>query len=208
MVREIIKKHMRLIFAVVLMACPPLWGQDQSTSRATVEIQVMTFLGDRVDGYYLQLVEMGSKKDFSKYFTKHYGYSLATNLPYGEYLLDVSAGGLRPHHQLLKVFQPRVYTRVFLRLARFTDEETSVIEGYVTPTPPAKETLWVKILPLLSNESIGETQVQPDGSFLLRGLDNGKYILVVMRGTESLYLQEISLNGRCDLRISLSAILK
>ncbi|MBP1609170.1 MAG: hypothetical protein H6Q04_1405 [Acidobacteria bacterium] len=155
--------------------------------KATITISVLLLNGEMIDWAHITLTAVDGEKDFSRYILRGADHYIATNIPYGEYNVDVAAGGCRPHHQLLHVYQPRVSIRVFLRTARITDETPREIHGIISPAPAKGDKLWIRVFPLLSEADVCETEVQPDGHFQFTGIDFTDYILVVMiRASEAL----------------------
>jgi hypothetical protein len=157
--------------------------------------------GERLESAAVRLLQRGTQKDVSDAFSKESGIYSGRNIPYGEYLLSVESGGTRPHEQILHVYQPDVSIRVFMRLARITDESPTGVTGTVAGRRLAKEELWVRMVPLLSNQSFGEAKVHSDGTFQITGLDNGLYVLALMQGTKVRYLKQVQLYGHLKLHL-------
>jgi hypothetical protein len=173
------------------------------TSQAILKVQVMTFIGDTLDEASISLLEKNTNDTIKCQVTNNgTGYTLQP-VPYGSYILQVRRPGFREHKQLLTVYQPRLSFRVFMRLARISDEKQTELIGSVVPAPGAATRLWIKLLPLLSTELIGETEVNAKGEFSLTGLDEGRYVLVVMKDTDVLHMTEIKLFGSPQLKIEL-----
>jgi len=128
---------------------------------------------------------------------------ITSTIPYGEYILQVRRPGFRTHEQSLRIYQSRLSVRVFLHLAQITNETLTEVIGTVTPVPAKAGKLWVKMLPLLATESIGEAEIESDGRFRITGLDEGEYVLVVMQGRESIYMKQIRLHGVMKTTVAL-----
>jgi len=189
-----------LLGFVILLHCFFFAAQEKQLPTAKVKLEIQSFLGETIKGFTVRLTEEGTRKDFSKNFDGH----TADGIPFGQYLLEVQAKGFETHRQHLRVYQSFVTTRVFLRVWPGHDIELSRVVGYVTPAPGVKQELWVKMLPLLSNESLAETQVQPDGRFQVSGLEHGDYVLVLMKGTQALYMKQVALYGVVKIAIPLA----
>jgi hypothetical protein len=185
-----------LVTMVLVAQC-----RASKTEFASIRMRVLTFLGEPIAGATIALIERGTQKELSGAFSPRGDQYVASKVPFGEYLLRVSIGGTRRHEQFINVQQPHLSFRVFMRLARFTDEAPSVVHGTIK-SPAGTGGLWVKMLPLLSTESIGETEVDRDGGFRLVGLDNGEYLLVVMRGTKAEFMKQVSLYGLLDVQLN------
>ena len=185
--------------------CGWLCGDALRTSSATIEVYVLSFIEEPLDRASIRLIDQYTGKELDQKFTSSGALYRATSVPYTEYLLKVGRDGFRSHEQLLPVYQPRMSLRVFLRLSRVTDESPTEVLGTVKPPPGPNERLWVKMLPLLTTEVIGETQVEPDGRFRFTGLDDGEYVVVVMKGIHSVFMKHVKLYGALHIIAELPA---
>jgi hypothetical protein len=174
-----------------------LWAEEPN---ASIHIEVLTLDGNSLDDASVEL-SMESVSRIVLSFDAKEGCYRSDEIPYGIYKLLIRRAGFRFHDQSLPVFQGHVSIRVFLRLSRSTDEEPTQVIGMVIPAPPSGTKLWVKMLPLLTTEYIGETIVRPDGKFLLSGLDAGEYVIVLMNGTNAVYIKQVSLYANLELII-------
>jgi len=184
-----------------------LYAQDIHPSNATVELYVLSFIEQPLDGASIRLIERGSREELKQKFVLSGSVYAANAVPYGKYVLRVERAGFGFHEQYLPVHQPRVSLRIFLRLARVSDESPTEVLGTVKPPPGPNDRLWVKMLPLLTTEVIGETQVEPDGRFRFTGLDDGEYIAVVMKGIHSVFMKHVKLYGILHINAELPVLL-
>jgi hypothetical protein len=189
-----------LVLLMSVTAGLPLNAHGQT---AVIHVQVLTFLDEPLESARVALFQRGTNKELRGAFSRRRDEYVAARVPLGEYVLKVSSPGMRNHEQRLMVRQSLLSFRVFMRVGALTDVPPSRITGTVKRRPVGKELLWVKLLPLLSNESLAETEVQGDGRFEFVGLDEGDYVLVVMKGTKAVYMKQVSLYGSLDVRVDL-----
>lgn len=155
-----------------------------------------------ISEYNVELVNAFSREDFTQRVNIKGVYFTAT-LPYGEYILRVKRGGFIWYEQHLIVMQPQISFRVFLRVDTFGNvPPVNVCRGTIIPKPPQNARLWVRIVPLTDTGVYAENEIV-DGMFQVRGLPDGEYVLVVMKGRESLYLKQITMLPPVDLSINL-----
>ena len=194
---------MRIALVVIFTAlgCRAAMPQHTTTAVAIVEVSVLAFDGGPAVDATVQMTERGTNTRLRQQFTITGDRMVIRDVPYGEYVLQVQRPGFRHGERVITVYQSRVSVRIFLRVAQSGDREPSEIVGSVIPIPPKGTKLWVNLLPLLTAESIAEAEVDTDGTFRIKGFDDGEYVLALMRGTEAIQLNQVRFYG--TLRITL-----
>jgi hypothetical protein len=163
-----------LIFSAALLCngeCvqvgPPQFGR--------VEVSAFSILGERLSTLDIDLIEVGTHKSIKSQFKG----AVAAKIPYGTYLVRVSAPGFRRSECEIHLDQPEVFVRIQLSVS-IECGGFAEIRGSIHSAPADRE-LWVKLVPL---QGVGgaEARVSQDGSFLAGGLDAGQYLLLVVDG--------------------------
>jgi len=146
---------------------PPKFGR--------VEVSAFSLRGERLPTLDIDLIEVGTHKSLESRFNG----AAATKIPYGRYVVKVSAPGFRRSEHEIVLDQPELLVRTQLAVAIECGDLTEV-HGSVHPAPTDRE-LWVKLVPL---RGVGgaEAHIGRDGSFLAGGLDDGQYLLLVVDG--------------------------
>ncbi|MCC6233869.1 MAG: hypothetical protein IT580_14575 [Verrucomicrobiales bacterium] len=152
--------------------------------------------GERLTHIGVDLVEAGTKKSFGSQF---HG-AVAAKIPYGTYTLRVSAPGFRSHYRELRLDQPEVSIRSQLSVSLECGGYAE-IRGSVRPAAKNRE-LWVKAAPVRGAGG-AEAPVGQDGSFLIRGLDDGQYFLLIADGNTVVHVQTLQLLGSVQLTLTL-----
>ena len=151
---------------------PPKFGR--------VEVSAFSILGERLPTLDIDLIEVGTHTSLKSRFSG----TVATKIPYGTYIVRVSAPGFRRSEQEIRLDQPEILIRIQLSLA-IECGGFSAVRGSVHPAPTGHE-LWIKLVPL---RGVGgtEARVSQGGSFLAAGLDAGQYLLLVVDGKAILH---------------------
>jgi hypothetical protein len=146
---------------------PPQFGR--------VEVSAFSILGERLPTLDIDLIEVGTHKSLKSRLNGAVG----TKIPYGTYLVRVSAPGFRRSEHEIRLDQPEILVRIQLSVA-IECGGFAEVRGKVHPAPQDRE-LWVKLVPL---RGVGgaEVRISQDGSFLAGGLDGGQYLLLVVDG--------------------------
>ena len=166
-----------LILAGVLAVGRVVAPAADNVSHITILVQ--DALGAEVKSADIEFRELGTGEDYSAAF---YGHQ--AEVPYGYYSLRVFEGGFRVAARVVRLLQPRFYVRVGLSLG---ESKRLRLSGTVRPGSFEEKKLWLKVVPLLTNDSTTDTLVQPDGSFEVTGLCVGKYLLILYGGEISRY---------------------
>jgi hypothetical protein len=147
---------------------PPQFGR--------VEVSAFSILGERLPILGIDLIEFGTHKSLKSRLNG----AVATKVPYGTYLVRVSAPGFRRSEREIHLDQPEVLVRMQLAVAVECSSSFAEIRGILRHAPPDRE-LWVKLVPL---QGVGgaEVRISQNGSFLAGGLDEGQYLLLVLDG--------------------------
>ena len=141
-----------------------------------VDVSAYSMLGERLSPLDIDLIEVGTHKSMK---SKLKG-AVATKLPYGTYVLRVSAPGFRRAEREFRLDQPESSVRIQLSVA-VECGGVAQVRGGIHPASADRE-LWVKLVPL---RGVGgsEARVGRDGSFLVGGLEDGQYLFLVVDGT-------------------------
>lgn len=126
----------------------------------------------------IDLIEVGTHTSLNSQFNG----TVAAKIPYGTYLVRVSAPGFGRSEREIHLDQPEVLLRMRLSVA-IEYAGFSQIRGTLHHAPTDRE-LWIKLVPL-QGVGVAEALVNRDGSFFARGLDGGQYLLLVVDGKQS-----------------------
>jgi hypothetical protein len=168
---------------------PPKFGR--------VEVSAFSGLGDRLPTLDVDLIEIGTHKSLKSRLNR----AIATKVPYGTYIVRVSAPGLRRSEHQIRLDQPEIAVRVQLSVsaecAGFAD-----VHGRILSAQAGRD-LWVKLVPV---RGVGgtETRVNADGSFLAGGLDEGQYFVLVIDAQTVVRTVSLSLPRKLSLDIDLA----
>lgn len=180
---------------LVLFLVPiPSAGQQQAR-KATVHVVFVDGFGrDISEATIVSFKDVGdSGRDLARQFHKN----RATGVPYGVYEVRVQQVGYFTAHVTAQVFQPDVWLVAALRYG----EELPIfpaprlqLSGTIKNLDPGEEPVYVRLMGVYP-DFIMQTRVEVSGnsgSFTLAGvIPNGKYVLVTIRKTRVLHLQEI-----------------
>ena len=162
-----------------------------------VEISAFSVLGERLSSLDVDLIEVGTQKTLR---SKLKG-TVAKKLPYGTYLMRVSAPGFRRSERQIILDQSELLVRIQLSIS-IECGGFAEIRGTLHQTPADRE-LWVKLVPL-HGAGGAEARVSHDGSFLAGGLDGGQYLLLVVDGNAIVHTASVVVPKRELLDIDLA----
>jgi len=167
---------------------PPQFGR--------VEVSAFSLLGERLPNLGIDLIEVGTQKSLKS----HVHGAVATKVPYGTYVLRVSASGFRSVQRELRLNQPEILVRIQLPVS-IECGGFAEIGGAIYPAPEDRE-LWLKLVPL---RGVGgaEVRVSRDGSFLASGLDDGQYLLLVVDGKAIIHTESLGVPRSSRLNVDL-----
>ena len=183
-----------LMFAAALL-CSAECTQVQPAGDARVEVSAFSLLGERIANAGVDLIEVGTRKSMRSEFR-----GTVARIPYGTYMLRVSAPGFRASERELRVDQPEVLVRIPLSVAREC-EGFAELGGSVQPAPRDRE-LWVKLVPVFGSGG-AEARVSQDGAFLVSGLDDGNYLLLVLDRTTVVHTETLQIRASRRVRVNL-----
>ncbi len=197
---------MTKIVSATLWICLLQITIGQATAKDVPEAHIQAIvlgypLAASIKNFNAELVEEGSGKDYSKQISIKEGL-LSAIVPFGYYILRIKATGFSWHEEHLSAMQPQISFRIFLSIARISDGPVSVCQGRIVPSPPESAKLWVRLLPITGNKYYAENEVI-DGKFILTGLPFGEYVLAIMKGTESIFLKQVTMLSSTEVTISL-----
>jgi len=172
----------------------------QEKTSATIEITtVIPITGESADESISELSKRGVSvvnlvhRDTNKSFRDKFRGLQGSNIPYGDYILRLAVPGFKNYEQTLRVYQPLVSARIGLNVSLNVDTPIPIAKGNVKPISTDTASLWIKLIPIVNNNSLMESRVKSDGSFQFAGFDFGEYLLVVLRGTTIIYSKQVSL---------------
>lgn len=165
-----------------------------------IEVSAFSIVGERLSDPDIDLIEVGTQKSLKSQFDG----AVAANIPYGTYLVRVSLVGFRTSEREIHLDQPELLVRIQLSVGvacvGFPEIRGSLHHA------PADHELWVKLVPL---QGVGgaEARVSEDGSFLLKGLDDGQYLLLVVDGKAVIHTSSLAAGvlGSAPLDIDLAS---
>jgi hypothetical protein len=113
-------------------------------------------------------------------FTKAFHSSVANDIPFGEYQIEVSLPSYYPERRYVLVYQKKVTIIVGLSFDQEGPSYPYSLRGRVEGLPsPVLGASFVRLIGVYSNESI-ESAIDPDGSFQVSGMGWEKYFLLVV----------------------------
>jgi hypothetical protein len=168
---------------------PPRFGR--------VEVSAFSILGKRLPVLNIDLIEVGTHKSLKSRLNG----AEATKVPYGTYLVRVSAPGFRSSEREVRLDQPETLVRMQLSVA-VECGGFAEIRGALRHAPIDRE-LWVKFVPL---QGVGgaEARIGQDGSFFAGGLDEGQYLLLVVDGQAIVHTTSLVVPANAPLDIDLA----
>jgi len=168
---------------------PPQFGR--------VEVSAFSILGERLSILDVDLIEVGTHKSLKSRLNG----AVAAKIPYGAYLVRVSAPGFRGSEREIHLDQHEILVRMQLSVS-IECGGFEEIRGTLRHASANRE-LWVKLVPL---QGVGgaEARVGQDGSFLAGGLDGGQYLLLVLDGKAIVHTANLVVPGSAPLDIDLT----
>ena len=170
---------------------PPPFGR--------IEVQAFTTPGERLANIVIDLIEVGSGKSLT---SKFHGAE-ASRIPYGFYRVRISAPGFRSMERELLLDQPALTLRTQLTVSMECGGFAK-IDGSIQPAPGDRE-LWVKAVPAIGSGG-SEAPVSRDGKFLIAGLDDGDYLLLVLDGKSIVYTRTLAAFGEKHVTVELGKL--
>jgi hypothetical protein len=169
-------------------------------TSATIEITtIITITGESADESISELSKRGIsvvnlvQRYTNQNFRDNFRGLQGSNIPYGDYMLRLAVPGFKNYEQTLRVYQPLVFVRIGLNVSLNVDTPIPIAKGNIKPISTDTSSLWIKLIPIVNNNSLMESRVKSDGSFQFAGFDLGEYLLVVLRGTTIIYNKQVSL---------------
>lgn len=170
------------------------------TRQGTVEVLPVDFMGRPIRGGSIEWTPLNSNHSIRT-------ANARTSLVYGDYRLRVELQGFRTAQQEIRVHQPEMAVRVQLTVGAIgCPSEPAEIGGRVLRHGNNEE-LWVKAIPIKG--AIGsEARVGKRGHFLISGLEESTYVVLLLRGETVLHQQVVrtysaELGASRDLKIDL-----
>jgi hypothetical protein len=143
-----------------------------------IEVALFDSFGKPVPVNRFELTEYSTGKKLT------FRGGVVQSLPYGSYTLQAWAPGFRSLVRQVRLDQPLVAVRAHLSIA-VECRGFATVRGTVSPAPRGRE-IWVKLVPVVGSGG-GETKIGADGTFLVSGLDDGDYFLLVVDGKRILH---------------------
>jgi hypothetical protein len=168
---------------------PPQYGR--------VEVLAFDALNERIPSPGIDLIEVGSRKSFK---SKFHG-AMTSQIPYGWYMVRVSAPGFRSMERELRLDQPKFSLRTQLSVSVECGGYARV-NGSIHPAPGARQ-LWVKLVPVIGTGD-SEAPVNQNGDFLIGGLDYLDYLLLILDGKSIIHTANVQASdGRERVNVDL-----
>lgn len=161
-------------------------------------VEVSAFSGlERLPILEIDLIEVGTHTSLKSRLRG----AVAAKIPYGTYLLRVSAPGFRRSEREIHLDQPDLLVRMQLSVS-VECGGLAEIRGTLHHAPSDRR-LWVKLVPL---RGVGgaEALVSANGSFLVAGLDEGQYLLLVVDGKAIIHTANFAAPASAPLDIDLA----
>jgi hypothetical protein len=188
----------RLILGVSLLSFVAIGLSAENTAKVTVS--VTSSLGDALPAE-IHLYRLGSPEDL--WAKKRSGDHVAEEIPFGWYQLQVLSPGFRKYERDLVIVDPETHVRAVMAVS---GESTGPVElsGRLLYSDSRAST-WVLALPLQGSPADAiESLVSANGSFRIRTVNPGWYLLAVVRGDQALKTQEVYIGaGSAELVIDL-----
>jgi hypothetical protein len=187
-----------VILAVALL-CSGECIQVGPRGYGRVEFSAFSSIGESIPNASFDLLEAGTQKSLRAQL--HGG--VAENLPYGTYLLRIQAQGFRSAQRQFLLDQPVVSVRVPLSVSVECGGFAEI--GGTISAVEREHDLWVKVVPFFGTNG-GETRVGvigKSGVFLIAGLDDGMYYLLVIDGKAIIHTETVHIVGNNRIRIEL-----
>jgi hypothetical protein len=195
-------RTLRVMWKLFLLASIALLGASECVQVGLpkfgrIEVSAFSILGERLANLRIELRDSGTNKSVDSLFSG----SIAKKVPYGTYVMRVSAPGFRSVQREVRLYQPDLQIRsqfsVSVECGGFHE-----ITGTVRPIDPNAE-LWIKLVPVRGTGG-ADVRVARNGTFLASGLDDGHYLLLVVDGTTILHTQTVEAPRRIPVAIDLA----
>ena len=188
----------------VIFVAPALqsnaFGQIMAQPTARVQFHIVDREGKPVPWVLNHFTREGKE-----YISRFRGL-VGENLPLGTYQYSLTSGGSfpLPVHGRLSVWQTECFTVVVLteEQIRGTSRDLVgprdfIIKGSISPAPgKSVQKMWIRLRPIFSsNDDYEDFEVDIDGQFRIRKVFSGRYVLLVMNGSEVRHIQLVSFSG-------------
>jgi len=160
-----------------------------------IEVSAFSLIGERIPNIAVDLIELGTQKSLK---SKIHG-AVATAIHYGTYRMRVSAAGFRTVERDVSLLQPEVSIRIQLPVSVECGGASAEISGSIQPAS-GDRVLWVKVVPVRGSGGT-EAHVSRNGAFVVSGLDDGDYFLLVLDGEAIVHTRSYQIAG--SQRVSL-----
>ena len=161
-----------------------------------IDVSAFSVLGDRLSNLGIEFRESGTGKDLSSVLKG----TVADKVPYGTYTIRVWAPGFRRAQREVRVMQPEVSIRTQLSVSMECGSFHEIM-GSIRNVNPNSEA-WVKLVPVRGTGG-AEAPVGRNGAFLLSGLHDGPYVLIVMEGSTVVHTRTVEAFGGKPLDIDI-----
>jgi hypothetical protein len=184
---------MKQMFASLALLTSVCWGQqrppEEPPELATIELAVSTTFGGpvgRVEAILRavpneQYRRLGDAIRFEK-------------IPFGLYDLEVQAAGFSTRRERVAIYQHEVHLWLGLYVSPLHVDEYPEITGSIAPHESNPKDLWVRVVPLYSSDFV-EDRVASSGEFHLRGVQPGRYLLLVFNKENLITTKSIDFRG-------------
>jgi hypothetical protein len=175
-----------------LAVLPLLFATLRAADTATVRVEVWAGPDTPLRDAQIELVEQGTNRKIDANFLDFE----ANHVPHGHYLLRVSRPGFRNHEQRLAILQNLVSLRVGMTVSNVPP---CALTGVVSPVKPD---MWLKVVPILNQDSVLDARIPEHGMFAISGLTSGEYAILVIHGRKVVSNRQF--NACTNKRITIS----
>jgi hypothetical protein len=185
-----------LLILSAALICNGECVQVAAPQYGRIEVSAFSIIGERIRNITIALIEVGTQKSLRSDIHSE----VATRIPYGTYRMRVSAAGFRTVEREVRLNQPEVFMRTQLSVSSECGSFAE-IGGSLQPAPGNRE-FWVKVVPVRGSGG-AEAHVSPKGAFLISGLDDGDYFLLVLDGPAIVHTRSVRIAGSQRVSIEL-----
>lgn len=188
------KSILAFLTACCMVLTAMLLRAQADLPQATVHVDAFNAFGRRIrdEDLHIHLFTTDRKRDLAQQIK---GLAIS-NVPYGEYVLDVwdRGGGIAVREIAVNVKE--IWIRIGLSFPagnRTAPAGDLTITGDINPAPPDRADWWVRVEGVFLHAS-REAPILPRGMFSIDGLEMGTYLVEVFEGSKLRHVETVEID--------------
>ncbi len=147
-------------------------------------------------------IEHFRSEETGKDFSAHFRGNSVDDIPYGTYRLKLRQVGFESAVRWVAVKQPVVWVVMGLTVGALGSPMSYPLSAMVRGLPSGTEDLWARLMGLYSG-AVFDAKVSTSGEFVIDGIPQDHYVLVIRAGTLVLETRTVAIPLRAPLLIDL-----